>query len=76
MVNLISADTCRRVVMVMMGNYGVQNISQFLNVRRYIDCLTNIVFRVLSYLLQQFVRINDDELFISQKDLYHELYRT
>jgi hypothetical protein len=62
--------------MVMMGNYGVQNISQFLNVRRYIDCLTNIVFRVLSYLLQQFVRINDDELFISQKDLYHELYRT
>jgi hypothetical protein len=54
--------------MVTMGNYDVQNSSQFLNTRKFIDCLTNIVFRLLSYLLQQFVRINDDELFISQKD--------
>jgi hypothetical protein len=64
--------------MVKMGNYDVQNSSQFLIMRRSIDCLTNIVFRVLSYLLQKLVRVNDDDgLFISQKDLsYHELYRT
>jgi len=56
--------------MVKMGNYDVQNSSQFLIMRRSIDCLTNIVFRVLSYLLQQLVRVNDDDgLFISQKDL-------
>jgi len=54
--------------MVTMGNYDVQNSSQFLDTRTFIDCLTNIVFRVVSYLLQQFVRIKDDGLFISQKD--------
>jgi chromosome condensin MukBEF MukE localization factor len=51
-----------------MGNYDVQNSSQFLDTRKFIDCLTNIVIRVLSYLLQQFVRIKNDGLFISQKD--------
>jgi hypothetical protein len=61
--------------MVMMGNYVVQNSSQFLNARRSVDCLTNIVFRVPSYL--ELLRINDDKFFISQKDLsFHELYRT
>jgi hypothetical protein len=63
--------------MVAMGNYDMQNSSQFLNTRKSIECLKNIVFRVLSYLLQQFVRTNDEGLCISKNNLsYRELYRT
>jgi hypothetical protein len=62
--------------MVSTGNYDVQNSSQFLNTRKSIEYLKNIVFRVLSYLLQSSVRINDDGLCVTQKDLScHELYR-